>query len=78
MGGGKTDALDARHIVHVPQQVREGPLPAPRAVGGHARQIAPVGVYILAQQGHLLVPRLPQYRHFVLRLETVGWLLGII
>jgi hypothetical protein len=31
VAGGKADALDARHVMHMPQQVRERPGPATRA-----------------------------------------------
>jgi hypothetical protein len=52
---GKTDALDAGHVVHVAQQVCERVLPPAAAVVSHAWQVPPVRVHVLAQQRDLLV-----------------------
>lgn len=53
-----------RHIMHVAQQVGEGPGAAARAVGSKTGQVAAVGVNVLAQQRDLLVAGLPQRQHF--------------
>ena len=42
-----------RHVVHVAQQVGECVGAPPRVVGRHAREVAPIGIDVLAQQCHL-------------------------
>jgi hypothetical protein len=51
----EADALNAWHIVHVPQQVCERVLPPAAAISSHARQVTAVRVHILTQQRHFLV-----------------------
>jgi len=48
VAGGEADALNARHIVYVMQEVGEGPSSPPTAVIRHAWQIAAIGINILA------------------------------
>eukprot|EP00976_Prorocentrum_cordatum_P097431 1190988-Prorocentrum_minimum.AAC.4 len=70
VGGGEADALDAWHVVHVLQQVGEGPQAPSGAVLGEAWEVAAVGVDVLAKEGHLLVALLAELLH--LRADRFG------
>lgn len=69
VGGRETNALNARHIMDMPEQVCEGPCSPAGAISGHARQVPSIGVHILAQEGDLLVPCLAQGCHFSLQVR---------
>lgn len=55
--------LRTRHVVHIVQQICKRPGAAPAAVSRRSRQVAPIGINVLAQQRHLPVPCLPQGQH---------------
>ena len=51
----EADALDARDVVDVAEQVGEGPGAAAAAVGGGSGEVAAVGVDVLSEERHFLV-----------------------
>lgn len=60
---GEADALNARHVVHVGEQVSEGVGAPPAGVLRKAGKVAAVRVDVLPQQRHLLVPGLAERQH---------------
>lgn len=70
VGGGEADALDARDVMHMVQEVRKSPRAPPRAVGGRSGQVAPVSVNVLPQECHLLVACFSQRQHLPLHIDS--------
>ncbi len=70
MGGGESNALDARHVMYVVQQVCEGPGSSAGGICSHARKISSVCINILPQQGHFSVASLSQPQHLPLQAYT--------
>ena len=68
MAGGKTDPFNALHVVDVMEQIREGVLAA--TLRRDARQIAAVGINVLAEQGDFLVALGGKTLHF--QLDRLG------
>ena len=64
MARGEADPFDARHVVHLVQQVGEGVLAA--AFRGDAGQVAAIGIDVLPQQGDLFDAAGGQTFHFQL------------